>query len=94
MKLADADLRRVAVENEIKSLQDVNVYSLVLRSTVPPEKKVISTEWVCKIIQINRIRRAWLLKAGTKYRDRTAAAHSLKCADYRVFEWCLLLLRK
>ena len=46
MKLADADLWRVAVENEIKSLQDLNVYSLVPRSTVPPGKEVISTKWV------------------------------------------------
>ena len=29
MRLADADLWRVAAENEIKSLQDLNFYSLV-----------------------------------------------------------------
>ena len=42
MKLADADLWKVAAENEVKSFQDLNVYSLVPRSTVPPGKKVIS----------------------------------------------------
>ena len=40
MKLADADLWRVAAEDEIKSLQDLNVFSLVPRSTLPPGKKV------------------------------------------------------
>ena len=49
MKLADADLWRVAAESEIKSLQDLNVYSLVPRSTVPAGKEVISTKWVFKI---------------------------------------------
>ena len=49
MKLADADLLRVAAENEIKSLQDLNVYSLAPRSTAPPGKKVISTKWVFNI---------------------------------------------
>ena len=39
MKVADADLWRVAAENEIKSLEDLNVYSLVPRSTVPPGRK-------------------------------------------------------
>ena len=94
MELADADLWRLAAENEIESLQDLNVYSLVPRCTVPRGKNVISTKWVFKIKPIKRTRRAWLLKAGTKYRDRTAAAHSLPFVDYRVFEWCLLLLRK
>ena len=46
MELADADLWRVAAENEIESLQDLNVYSLVPRSTVPPGKEVIRTKWV------------------------------------------------
>ena len=58
MKLADADLWRVAAENEIKSLQDLNVNSLVPLSTVPPGKKVISTKWVFRIKPIKRTRRA------------------------------------
>ena len=63
MKLADADLWRVAAENEIKSLQDLDVYSLVPRSTVPPGKKVISTKWVFKI-KPNKTYKARLVAQG------------------------------
>ena len=60
MKLADADLWRVAAENEIKSLQNLNIYSLVPRSTVPPAIKVISIKWVSKI-KPNEIYKAGLV---------------------------------
>ena len=63
MKLADADLWRVATENEIKSLQDLNVYSLVPRSTVPPGKNVISTKRVLKI-KPNKTYRARFVDQG------------------------------
>ena len=63
MELADADLWRVAAENEIESLQDLNVYSLVPRSTVPPGQKVISTKWVFKI-KPNKMYKARLVGQG------------------------------
>ena len=49
MKISDVDLWREAAEKEIKSLQDLNVYKLVPRSTVPPGQKVIGTNWVFKV---------------------------------------------
>ena len=45
MKISDADLWREAAE-KIKSLQDLNVYRLVRRSTVPPGQKVVGAKWV------------------------------------------------
>ena len=63
MKLADADLWRVAAENEIMSLQNLNVYSLVPRSTVPPGKKVYSTKWVFKM-KPNKTYKACLVAQG------------------------------
>ena len=47
--MSDADLWREAAEKEIKSLQDLNVYKLVPRSTVPPGQKVIGTKWVFEV---------------------------------------------
>ena len=89
MKFADADISRVAAENEIKSLEDLNVYSQVPLSIIPPAKEVISTKWVFKIKPNNayKARLVVQFKDGTKYRDRTAAAHSLQFVDYRLFEW-------
>ena len=49
MKMSDADLWREAAEKEIKSLQDLNVYKLVPRSTVPPGQKVTGTKLVFKV---------------------------------------------
>ena len=85
--MSDADLWREAAEKEIKSLQDLNVYKLVPRSTVPPGQTVIGTKWIFKV-KIKRTRRAWLHKAGTRYLDKTAAALSLQSADRRVCGWC------
>ena len=63
MELADADLWRLAAENEIESLQDLNVYSLVPRCTVPRGKNVISTKWVFKI-KPNKTFKARLVARG------------------------------
>ena len=94
MKLADPDLWRVAAENEIKSLQDLNVYSLVPRSTVRPGKQVVSIKWVFRIKPKKTYKARLVAQGWNKVRDRTATAHSLQYVYYRVFEWCLLFLRK
>ena len=44
IKMSDADVWREAAEKEIKSLEDLNVYKHVPRSTVPPGQKVIGTK--------------------------------------------------
>ena len=44
MKMCDADLWREAAGKEIKSLQELNVYNLVPRSTVPPGQKVFDAK--------------------------------------------------
>ena len=49
IKMSDADLWREEAEKEIKSPQDINVYKLVPRSTVPPDQMVIGTKWVFKV---------------------------------------------
>ena len=43
VKMSYADLWREAAKKEIKSLQDLNVYKLVYRSTFPPSQEVIGT---------------------------------------------------
>ena len=49
IKMSDADLWRDAAETEINSLQDLNVYKLVPRSTVPTGQTVSGTKWVFKV---------------------------------------------
>ena len=44
MKVSDANLWREAAEKEVKSLQHLNVYKLVPRSTVPPGQTVNGTK--------------------------------------------------
>ena len=61
--MSDADLWREAAEKEIKSLQDLNVYKLVPRSTVPPGQKVIGTKWVFKV-KANQTYKARLVAQG------------------------------
>ena len=61
--MSDADLWREAAETEIKSLQDLNVYKLVPRSTVPPGLKVIGTKWVLKV-KANQTYKARLVAQG------------------------------
>ena len=61
--MSDADLRREAAEKEIKSLQHLNVYKLVPRSTVPPGQKVIDTKWVFKVTA-NQTYKARLVAQG------------------------------
>ena len=63
MKMSDADLCREAAEKETKSLQGLNVYKLVPRSTVPPAQKVIGTKWVCKV-KANQTYKAHLVAQG------------------------------
>ena len=61
MKMSDAALWRDAAEKEIERLQDLNVYKLVPRSTVPLGQKVISSNWVFKV------------KANQTYKTRLVA---------------------
>ena len=61
--MSDADLWREAAEMEIKSLQDINVYKLVLWSTVPPGQKVIGTKWVSNV-KANQTYKARLVAKG------------------------------
>ena len=61
--MSDADFWREEAEKEIKSLQDLNVYKLVPRSTVPPGQKVIGTKWVFKV-KANQTYKAHLVAQG------------------------------
>ena len=63
IKISDADLWREAAEKEIKSLQYLNVYKPVPRSTVPPGQKVIGTKWVFNV-EANQTYKARLVAQG------------------------------
>ncbi|CAN0579240.1 unnamed protein product, partial [Ectocarpus sp. 12 AP-2014] len=45
MGLPEAKLWKGATDKEMKSLQDLNVYKLVPRTSVPPGQKVIGSKW-------------------------------------------------
>ena len=49
MKLPEAELWMKAAQKEIKSLQDLKVYTLVPISNVPKGKNVIGSKWVFKV---------------------------------------------
>ena len=49
MRLPEAKMWKAASDKEMKSLQDLKVYTLVPRSGVPPEQKVIGSKWVYKV---------------------------------------------
>ena len=63
VKMSYADLWREAAKKEIKSLQDLNVYKLVYRSTFPPSQEVIGTMWVFKV-NSNQTSKASLVAQG------------------------------
>ena len=63
IKMSDADLRRESAEKKMKTLQDLNVYKLVPRSTVAPGQKVIGTKWVFKV-KANQTYKAGLVAQG------------------------------
>ena len=49
MRLPAAKMWKAASDKEMKSLQDLKVYTLVPRSEVPPGQKVIGLKWVYKV---------------------------------------------
>ena len=49
MKLPEAELWKEAAQKEIKSLQDLKVYTLVPISNVPNGQNVIGSKWVFKL---------------------------------------------
>ena len=49
VKLPDAELRRAAAKKEMDSLEDLQVYKRVPRSTVPPGTRVYESRWVFKV---------------------------------------------
>ena len=61
MRLPEAHLWKAAMEKELKSHQDLNVYKLVRKSDVPEGKNVIGSKWVFK------------LKADNKFKARIVA---------------------
>ena len=63
MTMSDGDLWREAAETKIKSLQDLNVYKLAPRSTVPPGQKFIGTKCVFKV-KANQTYKARLVAQG------------------------------
>ena len=63
MKMSDADLWCKEAMTEIKSLHDLNIYKLVLRSTVRPGQNVISTNCVFKVKE-NQTYKARLVARG------------------------------
>ena len=46
MRLPEAKMWKASSDDEMKSLQDLKVYTLVSRSDVPPGQKVIGSKWV------------------------------------------------
>ena len=61
MKLPEAKLWKEAAQKEIKSLQDLKVYTLVPTSNVPKGQNVIGSKWVFKV------------KTDNTYKDRLVA---------------------
>ena len=49
IKLPEAEPWKEAAQKEIKSLQDLKVYTLVPRSNVPNGQNVIGSKWVFKV---------------------------------------------
>ena len=49
MRLPEAKMGKAASDKEMKSLQDLKVYTLVPRSDVPPGQKVIGSKWVYEV---------------------------------------------
>ena len=49
MRLPEAKMRKASSDKEMKSLQDLKMYTLVPRSEVPPGQKVIGSKWVYKV---------------------------------------------
>ena len=49
IRLPESQQWKAASEKEMKSLKDLNVYTIVLRSDVPPGQNVIGTKWVYKV---------------------------------------------
>ena len=49
MKLPDAELWRAAAKQEMDSLEDLQVYKVVPRSTVPPGTRVYKSRWMFKV---------------------------------------------
>ena len=49
MRLPEAKIWEAASDKEMKSLQDLKVYTLVPRSEVHPGQKVIGSKWVYKV---------------------------------------------
>lgn len=48
LKLPDAELWRTSAKNEMDSVEDLQVYKLDPRSTVPPGTRTYKTRWVFK----------------------------------------------
>ena len=90
MKLLDSELWRAAAKKEMDSLEDLQVYKLVPRCTVPPGTRVYISRWYSKSRMTTRTRRAWWLEAGAKSQEKTAATPTLLFTDFRAFEWCWL----
>ena len=94
IKVADAILWRVAAQNEITSMQDHNVYSVVPRSAVPPRTDVISSKWILKI-KPNITYKARLVPQGwNQVPGQDCGSSFAPDCNYRALELCLPLLQK
>ena len=49
MRLPETNMWKAASDKEMKSLQDLKVYTLIPRSEVPLGQKVIGSRWVYKV---------------------------------------------
>ena len=63
VKLPDAELRRAAAKKEMDSLEDLQVYKLIPRSTVHPGTRVYKSRWVLKV-KADNIHKARLVVGG------------------------------
>ena len=63
MKLPDAELWRAAAKKEMDSLEDLQVYKLIPRSTVHPGTRVYKSRWVLKV-KADNIHKARLVVGG------------------------------
>ena len=63
VKLPGAELRRAAAKKEMDSLEDLQVYKLIPRSTVHPGTRVYKSRWVLKV-KADNIHKARLVVGG------------------------------
>ena len=70
MRLPEAELWKGAVQKEIKSLQDLKVYTLIPKSNVPIGQNVIGSKWVFKVKTDNTYKTRLVAQGWNQVRGR------------------------